>query len=568
MQKKSEESIMIHELNDSDVNTANDAKIEENIIKTDDFVELAATTGWSDSAKELIESLPQVWTRGLLYFLLVFSSIVIPWAMVTKVDETGTGRGKLEPQGSPNRLEASVSGTVISVRAQEGDMVKQGQVLLELESDNIRSDLRQSQNKLEGQKNRLSQLLTSESQVLVATSTQQQQNQALESEKLAQADQAQQTLIDKQSAIPLLELSTVAQIRQAQKALNDSRSVLVIQELEKAVQINQASQKLIAAKTEYALINNRHKKKLRELQRYKVLFKQGVVSEIKVVEIDELAAESERLLSQGLADVNLSSALVKEQKINSLKIIQQLKADVQRNEFQLQEKRRDYQKLTDQQKSDIKQADIKLREQREGQKGLKSTGALSIFKNKEQLDDIQSQISKLKTEILESENQIKELDRQVEVRIIKAPVDGIVIQFPFKQVKSFVQVGQLVTQLAPQKSSMILKTQMPSQESGFLKAGMPVKVKFDAYPFQDYGVVTGQVKWISPDSKIVENTGNKQEVFELDIVLDKNYIQYRGKNINLNLGQTASAEVVTGQKKIGDFILDPFKKLGQGGLKL
>ncbi len=45
---------------------------------------------WSDVTQESLDSLPQVWTRGLLYFLVVFVSIVLPWAMLSKVDETGT----------------------------------------------------------------------------------------------------------------------------------------------------------------------------------------------------------------------------------------------------------------------------------------------------------------------------------------------------------------------------------------------------------------------------------------------------------------------------------------------
>ncbi len=56
-----------------------------------------STNEWSDLTKELLDSLPQVWTRGLLYFLVVFVSIVLPWAMLSKVDETGTAKGRLEP---------------------------------------------------------------------------------------------------------------------------------------------------------------------------------------------------------------------------------------------------------------------------------------------------------------------------------------------------------------------------------------------------------------------------------------------------------------------------------------
>jgi hemolysin D len=543
----------------------------ENNSWSNSFIEDTTTitnADWSDSAKELLESLPQVWTRGLLYFLMTFAGVIIPWGLLSKVDETGAGRGKIEPKGSSNRLEAGISGTVVAVRAKEGDTVKKGQILLELEADTIRSDLQQAQTKLEGQKNRLSQFFLSKNQIILSITTQQQQNQAQSSEKLAQADQAKQNLLDKRSSEPLVETSATAQIRQAEKSLFDSKSALLIQQTEKMAQVNQARQKLNATRKAYELTVNLHNKNLREVNRYKNLYAQGVVPETKLVEIEALAAESERGQMQNASEIKLSITALKEQESNYAKVIQQLEADVQRNEFQSQEKHRDYQKLTDQQKADIRQASIRLREQQEGQKGLKSSGELAIVKGREQLNDLQSQIGSLQTEVAQSEDQIRELQRQQEMRIMRAPIEGTVLQLPFKQTKSFVQTGQLVAQIASKNSDIVLKTQMPSQESGFLKVGMPVKVKFDAYPFQDYGIVTGRIQWLSPDSKIIENSVVKQEVFEVDITLDQKYIENREKRIDLSLGQTATAEVIVRQRRIGDFILDPFKQLQKGGLKL
>lgn len=552
------EKPIVSELDPNDFRTNSLLKSITGLTKTD----------WSDSAKELLESLPQVWTRGLLYFLMAFAGIIIPWGLLSKVDETGAGRGKIEPKGSSSRLEAGISGTVIAVRAKEGETVKKGQILVELEADTIRSDLQQAQTKLEGQKNRLSQLFLSKNQIILSISTQQQQNQAQSSEKLAQADQAKQNLLDKKSSEPLVETSATAQIRQAQKSLSDSKSALLIQQTEKIAQVNQARQKLNAAKKAYELTTNLHNKNLREVKRYKNLYSQGVVPETKLVEIEALAAESERGKMQNISEIKLSMTALKEQESNYAKVTQQLEADVQRNEFQFQEKQRDYQKLTDQQKADIRQATIRLREQQEGQKGLKSSGELAIVKGKEQLNDLQSQISSLQTEVLQSEDQIRELQRQREMRIMRAPTDGTILQLPFKQTKSFVQTGQLIAQIASKNSDVVLKTQMPSQESGFLKVGMPAKIKFDAYPFQDYGIVTGRIQWLSPDSKIIENGAIRQEVFEVDIALDKKYIENQEKRIDLSLGQTATAEVIVRQRRIGDFILDPFKQLQKGGIKL
>jgi hemolysin D len=480
------------------------AQVQVNVLPADD---------WSDSAKEGINSLPQVWTRGLLHFLVLFAGIVLPWAMFSQIDETGAGRGRIEIKGTSNRLEASTAGAVVAVRVKEGQSVKKGEVLLELESDAVRSELQQAKTKLEGQMNRLSQLGIAKNQVTIAVATQQQQNKAQAVEKLAQIDQAIKTL-------------------------KDSKSNLLIQQTETSAQLQQARQKLPAAKAALISARNKYQQSLREVKRYQGLWRQGGVSEVKFVEIKGIAEENQGLMAQAAAEVQLAGTAIKEKQGNYNKVIHQLQAD-------------------------IRQAESQLQEQQGNRASLTEGGKLAILKSEEQLKNLQSQISTLNTEATQTRQQIIELERQLAQKVVRAPVGGTILQLPFKQPKSFVQTGQLVAQIAPQGASTILKVQMPSQNTGFLRVGMPVKVKFDAYPFQDYGVVGGKVKWISPDSTLVEVGNTKIEAFEVTVVLEKDYIQSENKRIALTLGQTATAEMIVRQRRTIDMILDPFRKLQQ-----
>jgi hemolysin D len=523
---------------------------------------------WSDTAKSAINALPQVWTRGLLYFLVIFAAIVLPWGLFSQVDETGMGRGRLETKGKSNRLEAATAGTVTVVRVKEGQSVKQGQILLEQESDAVRAELQQAKTKVEGQMNRLSQLGIAKNQMAISIATQQQQNKAQSLEKLAQSEQAQQSLADKKSNAPLSENLKLNQIEQARKTLNDSRKNLLIQESEKAAQLGQARQKLSAAKTSLITIDSQHQQNLNEVKRYTTLWKEGVIPQVKLVEVESGAKESERLLAQAKAEVELAQTAIKEQESNSTKVIHQLQSEIRQAALKSQQQDREYLQIKEKEKWDIKQAESRLKEQQSNRASGTEAGKLAILKSEEQLKDIQTQIGTLNSEIAQTQQQIHELDRQMAKKIVRAPVDGIVLQLPYKQPKSFIQTGQLVAEIAPQNSSKILKVQMPSQNAGFLKMGMPVKVKFDAYPFQDYGIVTGKVVWLSPDSKVVDVGNSKVEVFEVDVVLDREYIQSQGKKIVLSLGQTGTAEAIVRQRRAIDFILDPFKKLQKDGLNL
>jgi HlyD family secretion protein len=102
---------------------------------------------WFFGTEELLDALPKVWTRSLLYVLIAFAAIILPWAMLSKVDETGSARGRIEPKGATQKLDSPVGGGVTVVRVKEGETVKSGQVLLELESDVLRTELQPDSDK-------------------------------------------------------------------------------------------------------------------------------------------------------------------------------------------------------------------------------------------------------------------------------------------------------------------------------------------------------------------------------------------------------------------------------------
>lgn len=245
----------------------------------------------------------------------------------------------------------------------------------------------------------------------------------------------------------------------------------------------------------------------------------------------------------------------------SKRLYEKSQSDIKQAKLRLAEEQSRYQTTISQLESDIKQAKLQLQEVQSSYKGLLQAGKLTLLKIQEQIKDLQTQIAVLRSEIIQSRSQIISLKLQLGQRTLRSPVDGTVFALPISKPGSVVQPGEMVAQIAPKNAAYVLKAQIPSQQSGFLNVGMPVKIKFDAYPFQDYGVVQGRVNWISPDSKIQQSNQGNVETYELEIVLPNPYIKTANKRIPLIPGQTANAEVIIRQRRVIDFILDPFKKL-------
>ncbi|NDJ24511.1 HlyD family efflux transporter periplasmic adaptor subunit [Nostoc sp. B(2019)] len=474
--------------------------------------------GWSDVTKETLDSLPQVWTRGLLYFLVIFISILLPWAFLCKVDETGTARGRTEPREKTIKLDAAVTGTVAEIRVKEGESVKTGQTLLLLESELVKAELQQVQDKLEGQLNRFTQLNSSKNQLFASLATQEQQNQFQQLEKQAQIDQAQHNINALKNSYELQKQEKLAQVNQARQTLKQ----------------NQNSQKL--AEVSLALAQ-------RELERYQKAYQEGIAAEINVVDKEDVVQEK-------------------------IKISEQIKSDIQQSKLRLAEQQSSYEQNIRKINADIEQAQLRLKEQERSYQTLTRSGKLAVLKIEEQKKSLETDITSLKSEIAQSKRQIESLNFQLGQREIRATASGTLFQLPIEKAGSVVQQGTMVAEIASLDSPLIIRAQMATSESGSLQTGLPVKIKFDAYPFQDYGVVSGELIKISPTTIELDTPSGKVAAYNLDITLKQNCITSANKCIPLRPGDTATAEVIVRQRRIIDFLLDPFKQLQKTGVKL
>lgn len=468
--------------------------------------------------EKLLNALPRIWTRGLLYSLIAFAGLFLPWAILSKVDETGSARGRMEPKGATQKLDAQAAGSVKAVTVKEGDTVRAGQVLLELDSELLETELQQVQSKLQGLQNRQSQLELLKNQLLMSTSLLEQQNKSQELEKMAQVNQVQQNLDAKLSSYNL-------------------------QKLEKQSLVKQAEQQIDTTRDDQRSAEARLSIDSKQVERFSKLVRDGAVSATQVDELKKEEQESKRLYNRSLSDIKQAQ----------LRLAQEL------NSYQVTIKTLE---------SDIKQAKLRLQEEQSSSKSATQAGQLAVMKNQEQLKDIQAQITATQSEIAQTKSQLISTRLQIQQRVVRSPINGVVFELPTTKAGAVVQVGQRIAQIAPTKTDFVLRANMPNQDSGFLKLGMPVKIKFDAYPFQEYGIVQGKVTWISPDSKVSQTPQGNIETYELEITLDQQYVQNGNKRIPLGAGQTANAEVIIRQRRVIDFVLDPFKKLKKGGLEM
>ncbi|MFM6276908.1 MAG: HlyD family secretion protein, partial [Dolichospermum sp.] len=169
-----------------------------------------------------------------------------------------------------------------------GEIVKAGQVLVKMESEVMETEIQQIKAKLEGLKSRKIQIEILKNQVLMAINIQRQQNQSQSLEKMAQVDQARQTFASKKSAY-------------------------AFQNLEKLAQIDQMKQNIKSTQSNYRLTTSRLRRDISEVTRYRLLLQEGIIPQTKLVEVEKIAEESQRLQEEAKFNIQTARLRLKEQ---------------------------------------------------------------------------------------------------------------------------------------------------------------------------------------------------------------------------------------------------------------
>ena len=143
---------------------------------------------------------------------------------------------------------------------------------------------------------------------------------------------------------------------------------------------------------------------------------------------------------------------------------------------------------------------------------------------------------------------------------ILAPVSGVVTDLSSTQPGDKVQANTPLGGIAPSNSRSVVKVEIAENDRAFLREGLPVKLKFNAFPYQRYGVINGTLEYVSPATKPSPQT--RQPVYEGRVSLERDYYPVAETKYPLRYGMTAAVEIVVRQRRLVDLALDPFRQIG------
>ena len=129
----------------------------------------------------------------------------------------------------------------------------------------------------------------------------------------------------------------------------------------------------------------------------------------------------------------------------------------------------------------------------------------TIFTNQSRLSDKQKEIDALTHEVMQQFNLYQQalgvfkyaLDEWVRKYVILSPEDGKVNYLLPLQENQFLQEGRQIGFTVPGNEVPYIEVSFRQGNLGKIDTGMMVRLQFDAYPFQEFGEVSGTVSYIS-----------------------------------------------------------------------
>ena len=202
----------------------------------------------------------------------------------------------------------------------------------------------------------------------------------------------------------------------------------------------------------------------------------------------------------------------------------------------------------------------------------------------QQLENTKSSIVNMKLSILQAEQSVFELNHEKDEKIksyessisgnfnimlaqmadweknylLISPIRGKVSLTSFWQENQNINNGEIVLTVIPYKNKGISgKVYLPLQGAGKVKIGQLVNVKFENYPYMEYGMIQEEIIKIST----VPITVNNNKALILDIRFPDGLITNYGIKLELGEEMSGTSEIITEDLSLFQRFINPIKHI-------
>ena len=212
---------------------------------------------------------------------------------------------------------------------------------------------------------------------------------------------------------------------------------------------------------------------------------------------------------------------------------------------------------------DVSQADI-LRSRRQ----IADIEAQITTRHNKFFQDAQAEMTKAQEDLNAQSEALNDRTQLLEQTDMTAPSRGLVKSIRVTTLGGVVRAGDIVMELLPTQSGLILEAKVYPADIAFVTVGQAANVKLDAFDSTVYGGFRGEVIYVSPDTLNEETQRGPQPYYRVHVKIGtKDFDGEKAQRMEVRPGMTAQVDLVVAKRSVLSYLVNPVSKVMSQALR-
>ncbi|MBU7583672.1 MAG: HlyD family efflux transporter periplasmic adaptor subunit [Nostoc sp. TH1S01] len=551
-----------------------------------------------------------------IFVLTVTLSAILKYNVTVKVPAT------IRPLGELKVVESAITGTVLKIDAKDNQIVKQGQAIAYLDNSRLQNQKSQLQNTIQKSKLQLGQIDAQLSEINIQLAAQTEfmnrtilaaQAELSGTERNYQDERikalAEMTQAESALTIAKLQKDRLRREKLITTSVQETEAALALARVQRDRLQREKLLQSTVQEAETALnIAQRQKDRLQReqllettVQEAEAALQMAKLQRDRLQPIVALGAVPLNLFEEKIQAVKSAEARLAQAKANTKNLLEEKEQAVISAKAKLAQAQENAKNSLEEKEQAIKVAETKLEQAKANAKNSleEKDQALTIAETnlikvktainpsdspvvaaiariqqeqakkqadlaalKKERETLLQQRVEFQKQVDTTQKELQQTETDLNKTVIRAPTDGILLQFNLRNPGQVVQPSEAIAQIAPLDAPLQIKARVPAQDIDKVKANQQVQMQVSACPYPDYGTLKGTVTTVAPDALAVEKnatlptaTVQPAPAYEVTIVPQTLSVGRGDRQCHLKPGMEGRADIISRQETVMQFIL-------------
>ena len=195
--------------------------------------------------------------------------------------------------------------------------------------------------------------------------------------------------------------------------------------------------------------------------------------------------------------------------------------------------------------------------------------------------DVAEKLAEATSKLSDARESLNKAQLRRQLVELRADRDATILSIGKISVGSVLSAGQQLMSLVPTDAPLEVEANIPGSENGYVHVGDTVAIKFDTFPYSQYGMAHGVVRTVSPDSftqqdeqrnptglaPVVGGPSSSAVWYRARITLDRIDLHNTPAGFHMSPGMPTTADIVVGQRTVLRYLLGKAVPLATEGMR-